>query len=220
VRANRGAALLAGSFFGFQFVAVFYLQELRGWSTIATSFALLAVGVDAILAPTVTPRLVDRFGNVPVIVAGMLLAAVAYALFLPIDLDRTYAAMFPTMILIGVALALAYGPLTIAATDGVADAEQGLASGLLYTSFQFGAALGLSAVTAVSAAVAGDAGTVEAGLDGFRAALVVPLGAALLGAGAVGWGLRRRSRTDAVSPPGTRGPRTGETPDPAAAPAA
>ncbi|MET8335698.1 MFS transporter [Streptosporangium canum] len=200
VRANLGAMLFAGSFFGFQFIAVFYLQELRGWSSLETSLALLAVGVDAVLAPTVTPRLVSRFGNARVIFGGLLLAATAYALFLPIGLDWTYAAMFPTMIILGLAFALVYGPLTIAATDGVAEEEQGLAGGLLYTSFQFGAALGLSAVTAVNAAAAGAGGSPQAGLDGFRAALIVPLVAVLLGAAVTASGLGRRRTTAAGAP--------------------
>src|SRR6476620_1959048 len=37
------------------------------------------------------------------------------------------------------AFALAYGPLTIVATEGIAEEEQGLAGGLLHTAFQFGA---------------------------------------------------------------------------------
>ena len=70
-----GAMLFVGAFVAFQFVAVLYLQELRGWSPIQTGLALLVLGIDAILAPTLTPKLVERFGKVPVIVAGMLLAA-------------------------------------------------------------------------------------------------------------------------------------------------
>ncbi|MDQ0061389.1 MFS transporter [Paenibacillus harenae] len=192
VRANLGAVLLAGSFFGFQFVVVLYLQELRGWSALETGLALLAVGVDAILAPTVTPRLVSRFGNARVILAGLSLAAVSYALFLPVRLDWSYAAMFPTMILTGIAFALTYGPLTIAATDGIAEGEQGLAGGLLSTSIQFGAALGLSVVTAVSIIAAGADGSPRATLEGFRTALWVPVAAAVLGAAITAIGLRKR----------------------------
>jgi predicted MFS family arabinose efflux permease len=99
-----------------------------------------------------------------------------YALFLPIGLESPYvAAMLPTMVLTGLAFTLVYGPLTIAATDGVADAEQGLASGLFNTAFQLGAALGLAIVATVVVAATGDASDPEALLDGYRAGLVVPV---------------------------------------------
>ncbi|MFC7584979.1 MFS transporter [Nonomuraea antimicrobica] len=55
VRANLAGLLFAGAFFSFQFIAVLYLQELRGWSSLETSLAMLAIGADAILAPTLTP---------------------------------------------------------------------------------------------------------------------------------------------------------------------
>ena len=57
--------------------------------------------------------------------------------------------MLPTFLLTGLGFALAFGPLNIAATNGVAPGEQGLAGGLLNTSFQFGGALALAVVTAV-----------------------------------------------------------------------
>ncbi|WP_084464027.1 MFS transporter [Microtetraspora fusca] len=188
VRANLAGLLFSGAFFGFQFIAVLYLQELRGWTSLQTSLAMLAIGADAVLAPTLTPRLVDRFGNPKVILAGLLLAVLSYVLFLPIGTDTVYLAMFPTMIILGLAFALAYGPLTIVATDGVDESEQGLAGGLLYTSFQFGAALGLAASTAVIVAVA-DAGDP---LDAYRAALAVPIVAAALAAAVSASGLRKR----------------------------
>lgn len=193
VRANGGAALLVGSFVGFQFVAVLYLQDVLGWSEIETGLALLVVGIDAVLAPTLTPRLVARFGNNAVVVAGLALATVSYALFLPFGLDWTYAAMFPSFITLGIAFALAYGPLTIAATDGIAEEEQGLASGILTTSFQFGAALGLAVTTAVVVAATSAGTSAEARLDGLHAGLVVSVVAAALGVALTAPGLRRRA---------------------------
>ena len=186
VRANLGAVLLVGSFVGFQFIAVLYLQELRNWSELETGLALMVIGIDSVLAPTLTPWLVNRFGNGRVVFGGFTFAAAAYALFLPLGTDWSYAAMLPTLILLGLAFALAYGPLTIAATDGVAEEEQGLAGGVLTTSFQFGSALGLAVVAAVLAAA--DDLTVE----GFRSALLVPLVAAALGLLAALPGLTRR----------------------------
>jgi hypothetical protein len=112
---------------------------------------------------------------------------------LPIGLDSPYAAaILPTMLLAGLGFALAYGPLNIAATSGIAPEEQGLAGGLLNTSFQFGGALVLAVVTAVNNAAASPGGSPEAVLDGFHAAVVVSLAAALLGVAATA--LRGRAR--------------------------
>ncbi|MEU1435989.1 MFS transporter [Streptomyces sp. NPDC005775] len=202
VRANLSAMLFAAGFFGFQFLVVLYLQELRGWSSLRTSFAMLVIGVDAILSPTLTPRLVNRFGNAKVISGGLLLAVFSYALFLPLGADWSYAAMFPGLIVLGLAFSLAYGPLTIAATDGITEEEQGLAGGLLYTAFQFGAALGLSAVTTVSvAATHGE--TPAALLDGYRAGLLVPFVAAVLAVVISAFGLSARRNAAPAATKGT-----------------
>ncbi|MFI6282279.1 MFS transporter [Streptomyces sp. NPDC050988] len=204
VRADLGALLFVGAFFGFQFVLTLYLQELRGWSSLQTAIALVVLGCDAILAPTLTPRLVTRFGHAKVILGGFVLAVVAYGLFLPVGMDWSYAAMFPTLIIAGTAFALAYGPLTIAATDGVAESEQGLASGLLHTSTQFGSAIGISAVTAVYGLASSGASTgsdPDAALSAFRAALIVPVGMVTLGALLSSFGLGSRTKPPTAGAP-------------------
>ena len=102
--------------------------------------------------------------------------------------------------------ALAYGPLNIAATNGVAAKEQGLAAGLLNTSFQFGGALGLAAVTAVSNASSGPGHSPLALLHGFQAVIVVSVTAAALDV--VASAVRRSSSSPAEPVPA--GPRAGE----------
>jgi EmrB/QacA subfamily drug resistance transporter len=185
VRANLGAMALLGGWFGFQFVVTLYMQQVRGWSALETGLAIFPGGLlVALLAPRVAP-LVERFGVSRLIGAGLASAGIGYALFLPIGLDSGYvAAMLPTFLLTGLGFGLAYGPLNIAATNGVAPEEQGLAGGLLNTSFQFGGALVLAVVTAVNNANAGSGGTPEALLDGFHAAIIVSLVVAALGVGA------------------------------------
>jgi hypothetical protein len=115
--------------------------------------------------------------------------------------DSTYAAMFPTMILLGVAFALVYGPLTIAATDGIDEDQQGLAAGLLYTAFQFGAAIGLSSAAAINVATTGSGGAPTDLLDGYRAALLAPLVAAACAVVVVA-SARRAPATPTVQPAG------------------
>ena len=193
VRANIAAMLLVGSWFGFQFIATLYMQQLRGWSPLQTGLAIFPAGLlVAFLAPRVGP-LVMRFGIQKLVTVGFASAAAAYALFVPIGLDSGYAAaMLPTFLLAGFGFALSYGPLNIAGTNGVAAEEQGLASGLVSSSFQVGGALVLAVSTAVNNAAAGTDGSPQAILDGFQAAIVVSVIAA--GLGVLVTAVRRRPR--------------------------
>jgi hypothetical protein len=116
------------------------------------------------------------------ITAGLLSSVAAYALLLPIGLHSGYAAaLLPTVVLGGLGFALAYGPLNIAATNGIAPTEQGLAGGLLSSSFQFGGAVVLALVTAVNSAAMGSDGSPQALLDGFHAGIGVSLSVAAAG---------------------------------------
>ncbi|WP_062430429.1 MFS transporter [Herbidospora daliensis] len=169
-RTNLSAVLFMVAFSAFQFLVTLHLQEERGWSTLETGLIMATMGVDAILGPTVTPWLIRKYGTVRVIFAGAGVGAVAYLLFLPTGIDQAALVMLPALLLVGVAFALAYGPYTIAATDGVADREHGVAGGLFYSCAQFGMALGISAATAVYAT------------GSLHAALFIPVvGAALAG---------------------------------------
>jgi EmrB/QacA subfamily drug resistance transporter len=199
VRANLAAMSLFGGWVGFQFIATLYMQQLRGWSALETGLAIFPGGLlVALLSPRIAP-LIGRFGITRLILAGMTSTAAAYALFLPIGGDSGYvAAMLPTFLLAGLGFALAFGPLNVAATNGIAPAEQGLAGGLLNTSFQFGGALVLAVVAAVNTANVGAGGSAQALLDGFHPALVVSLVAALLGIGVVAPLRRRRAEAPAV----------------------
>jgi MFS family permease len=193
VRANVGAMSLIGGWFGFQFIATLYMQQLRGWSALETGLAIFPGGLlVALLAPRMAP-LIERYGTTRLIAAGLASTAAGYALFLPIGLDSGYPAeMLPTFLLGGLGFALAYGPLNVAATNGVAPEEQGLAGGLVNTSFQFGGALVLAVVTAVTTPRRGAGGSPGPVLDGFHAAIVVSVVAGILGV--VATTFRRRVR--------------------------
>jgi hypothetical protein len=53
------------------------------------------------------------------------------------------------VVLLGVGFALSYFALNVQATNGVADEEQGLASGLVQTAFRVGGAVVLAVITAI-----------------------------------------------------------------------
>ena len=180
--------LFMASFFAFQFTVTLYLQELRGWSPLETGLTFAIMGLDLVFAPIVTPWLVDRFGNAVIMTAGLVAAAASFTLMLRLQSDWSYVDLLPSLLLVAVAFTLVYGPLTAAATEGLADSEHGVAGGVVYTGFQFGSALGLALVT-----IALVGGGVVAGLEDYRRALAV---AAVLAVSAVIGGvvavLRRR----------------------------
>jgi MFS family permease len=186
-RANYGAMALLGSWFGFQFIGTLYMQDLRGWSPIEMAVAFLPAGLIVAFGSPRIGRVVDRVGTALPIGAGLTSLAIAYLLFWNIGANSGYlTAMLPTFIFAGIGFTLAFGPLTVAATSGVGDQEQGLASGLVYTSFQLGGAIGLAVATAViEAGTSGSsaaAGSSAALLDGFHPGILVSIAIAVLGA--------------------------------------
>jgi predicted MFS family arabinose efflux permease len=178
---------LLGSWFGFQFIGTLYMQNLRGWSPIEMALAFLPAGLIVAFGSPNVGRLVSRVGPAIPVGAGLMSLGLAYLLFWNIGDDSSYlTAMLPTFILSGIGFTLAFGPLTIAATSDVKDEEQGLASGLVYTSFQLGGAIGLAVATAVieagTSGSSAEAGSAQALLDGFQPGILVSIAIAALGA--------------------------------------
>jgi MFS family permease len=125
---------------------------------------------------------------------GMIAFVIGYALILRIEETLTYATVFlPTMVLIGVGFALCFPMLNIQATAGIADEEQGVASGLVQTSFQVGGAIVLAVITAIVTAQA--TGSPSQVVDGYRVALEVVLAVSALGLAIVFGGLVAERRT-------------------------
>jgi hypothetical protein len=83
------------------------------------------------------------------------------------------------MILVGIGFALCFPMMNIQATAGVADHEQGVASGLVQASFQVGGAVVLAVVTAIVSSSGGGSPTHV--VDAYRTALEVVTGISILG---------------------------------------
>jgi predicted MFS family arabinose efflux permease len=204
LRANAGMAALFGSYVGFQFVTTLYLQTMNGWSAIETALAFLPAGMLVAVGSTRIGPLVDRYGTAPVVAAAAFSSALGYALVLRLDVVPDYAAvLLPTMLLIGIGFMLGFPTLNMQATNGIADHEQGLASGLVQTSFQVGGAIGLAIVSAVVTAQAGASTDPDVVLDAYRSALAVIAGIAVLGlAVALGGTIRERRAAPATATEG------------------
>ncbi len=175
LRTNLAAALWVGSFTAFQFVTVLYFQDVKDWSPLVTGLALMPVALDAFLAPTIGAKVMERLGVQRTIALGVAFGIAGYAAFLQVDAASSYAVMLPTMLLLALGFTFVYGPMTVAATQGVPDEDQGVASGLINAAFQFGAAFGLAVAAAVVVAASDGAGTVAGLVDAYRVAWLVPV---------------------------------------------
>jgi MFS family permease len=196
-RANLAAMVVFGSYVGFQFIGTLYLQALLGWTPIETALAFLPGGlIVAFVSPRVGP-LADRFGTERVLAVGLTAFVVGYALILRIHDTLTYASVFlPTMVLIGIGFALCFPMFNIQATNGIADHEQGVASGLVQTSFQVGGAIVLAVVTAI--VTSHGIGSPAHVVNGYRTALEVITGVSAVGLLIVVGGLATQRRGLAV----------------------
>jgi MFS family permease len=187
VRANLGGMAMFGGYAAFQFVVTLFLQNELGWSSLHTALAFLPAGLLVAFGSPRVGALVDRFGTERLVATGFALFVAGYALFLRVGHSPTYMTdIFPTILLLGAGFALTFPSLNMQATAGVADHEQGLASGLVSTSIQVGGALVLAISSAIVASGAG-----SDFLDAIRPALAVVVGVSALGLMATLSGLAR-----------------------------
>ncbi len=170
---------VAAALFGMFFFCTLYLQQVLGYSALKTGVAYLPLTLTLIGASALASRLVDRFTPKPVLSAGLLVSTVGFVLLTRVDGHGDYAShVLPAMIVLGAGLGMSFVPITIAATNGVAASESGLASGLLNTTQQVGGSLGLAILSSVStsrvtSALQGGSSLPAALTHGFKGAFTV-----------------------------------------------
>jgi EmrB/QacA subfamily drug resistance transporter len=171
--------LVAAALFGVFFFCTLYLQQILGYNALKTGIAYLPLSLTLIAASALASRFVDRFTPKPVLTVGLLISTVGFVLLTRIDGHGDYAShVLPAMIVLGVGLGLSFVPITIAATNGVASGDSGLASGLLNTTQQVGGSLGLAILSSVStsrttSALDGGSALPAALTHGFKGAFIV-----------------------------------------------
>jgi EmrB/QacA subfamily drug resistance transporter len=192
---NRGGAnivllLLGTAMLAMYYLLTLYMQLVRGYSALHTGLAYLpnVVGL-GIAAGGLGPRLLAALPARAVIAAGMLISAggLAWNAAMLTPTSDYYAVLLPAMLAVGIGAGLTFVGCTSLGMRGVAPRDSGVAAGLLNTSVQCGAALGLAALAAIASAVtrhqqAGQAHAVAL-TNGYVAGLLA--GAAIYAAGAV-----------------------------------
>lgn len=169
---------------GVSFFVSLYLQQSLGYSPIATGLGLLPNTVGVMVVATLVPKVIPRVGVKTVIVAGSTVMTLAMLALSRIDADGSYLSdVLGPLLLVGVGLGCTFTGALVAATAGVADDDQGLASGLLNTSEQVGFSLGIAILASAAAsrtAELADRPPLEALTGGFQRAFEVGAGIALL----------------------------------------
>ena len=156
MRVNAALALSAGLALRLYFIHRFptnaagdseiYLELARNWLIAYLPLSLTIIGASGLAS-----RFVDRFTPKPVLVAGLLISTIGFVLLTRVSGHGDYAShVAPAMVVLGAGLGTSFVPITIAATNGVAPGDSGLASGLLNTTQQVGGSLGLAILSSVS----------------------------------------------------------------------
>jgi MFS family permease len=182
--ANVAALAWACATIGWQFVAVLYLQQVLGYTALATGLGMVPMGLAIVIAANLAGRLISRWGLGRVAAAGMLVQGAGILLFLRAGATGDYlTVLLPALVVHGIGNGLSFPSLNIAAVTGLPDEQQGLASGLVTSAVQIGAGIGV-AVLAALMTLGGST------LSGYRIAFFMGGAFSLLGALIVAFGLR------------------------------
>lgn len=155
---TRGASFIAmlisaAAMFGVFLFLTYYLQDNRGYSPIKTGVAFLPMTIVVMLtAVSVSAVLLRRVGPRPLVATGMLLAAIAMAIFTQIGVSTTYLwPVLPGLVLMGISLGLIFATAMNTATLGVRPHDAGVASALVNACQQIGGALGTALLSTIAA---------------------------------------------------------------------
>ncbi|MBL1098491.1 MFS transporter [Streptomyces coffeae] len=171
-----GAAMASA----FYFMSL-YLQRVLGTGPAPTGAMFLPFALGVVTGSVLAIKLGYRLAPRTLLVIGGLLTATGLAWFGLISPDGSFTSdVLGPSIVTSVGFGLCLGPVVSLATAGVAPSETGTASGLLNSSRQMGASLGLAALGTAAHHRTGRTATPETLNDGY--ALGMSLGAALLAA--------------------------------------
>ncbi|MBV9855373.1 MAG: MFS transporter [Streptosporangiaceae bacterium] len=151
--ANAVQALTVAAAFGFQVLIPQYMQRVLGYGPARAGLAMLpAAVVIGTLSAGASARLNARFGTRSVLIAGLVPIVAGFALLTRVPAHGGYAVhLLPTMLLIG-GFGLAFPAMITLAMSGATPADAGVASGLVNTTQQVGAALGVAVLSTLAAA--------------------------------------------------------------------
>lgn len=154
--ANIVNALATGAFDTLVFILTLYMQHVLGYSALETGLAFLPMAILLLVVSNIAAQLVIRIGVRPLLIGGVIGLAVGLLLLTGLTANGTYIqSLLPGIVVVSLGMGPTFSMILIAATAGVSENEQGLASGLFNTTEQIGASFVLAiAVVASSSRMA------------------------------------------------------------------
>ena len=148
--ANVVGLLLGAVIFANFFLLTLYVQNVLHYSALKTGVTFVATAGTSVLAAGVAQALTTKIGPKPVMAVGLALLTGGMIWYAQIPVHGSYASdLLPGYLMVGVGIAFAFVPVSIAALAGVVEREAGLASGLINTSQQIGGAVGVAVASTV-----------------------------------------------------------------------
>ena len=170
--ANVVMLLAASGMFSMFFFNTLYLQRVLGYGPLEAGLAFLPFTAGIMISAGLASQFAPRVGVRPVAVLGMIGTAIGMLLLVRLPVDGTYLTdVLPSLLVTSLGMGAVFMPLTLIATTGLENEDQGLASGLFNTAQQIGGALGLAILSTVAAgqtAKAGGADDPTALITGFH----------------------------------------------------
>jgi MFS family permease len=185
--ANVVQALLVAGMFGMFFIGALYLQRVLGYDALQVGLAFLPASVVmGALSLGFSEKLIMRFGPKTTLVPGISLVVLGLLLFSRAPVDANYwVDVLPALLLVGVGVGTSFPSLMTLAMSGATPSDAGLASGVVNTSMQVGAAIGLAVLATLSTErtnhlVAEGASQASALTSGYHLAYLIGAGLAAL----------------------------------------
>ena len=191
---NASVFFLIASLFGAAFFLAQFLQTSLGYGPLGTGLRLMPWTATLFIVAPIAGSLVNRVGERPLIVGGLLLQAIGMAwIGLIASPSMDYVDMVPALVLAGTGVSMAIPATQNVVMSAVPATEAGKASGTYNMLRQLGGVFGIALLVAVFTGAGGYASP-QAFTNGFAPAIGVTAGLALIGAVA-GLGLPRVART-------------------------
>ncbi len=157
--ANAAMFLAMSGMFAMFFFNTLYIQRVLGYGPLKAGLAFLPFTAGIMISAGLASQFAPRIGVRIVAGTGMLLSAAGLLLLTQLPVDGSYAVnVLPSILLSSLGMGAVFMSLTLIATTGLEDEDQGLASGLFNTSQQVGGALGLAILSTLAASKTSSAG--------------------------------------------------------------